>query len=118
MRSRKIWPTMNGNSNCSAILPTEPHVMVTEPSVVISANTSSGVMKTPSRFDTDADTTAALTWPRAMATNVIDDCTVDGTSVRNRKPAASEAPRTGASSHWPSRPSSGNRMNVAPSTIE
>ena len=99
-------------------MPTDPHVMVTEPSGVMSANTSSGVMNTPNRLDTDADTTAALTCPRAIATNVIDDCTVDGTSVRNKNPAANDAPSTGASTHCPSRPSSGNRTNVAPSTTE
>ncbi len=91
---------------------------MTDPSGVIRRKTSSGVANTPRRLDTDAETTAALTWPRAIATNVMDDWTVDGTRVRNRKPVANPAPSTGVSAHLPTRPSSGNRTNVAANTTE
>ena len=92
--------------------------MTTDPSLVMSAKTNRGVMTTPSRLDTDAETTAALTCPRAIATKVIEDCTVDGTSVRKRKPAASGSPSTGVSAHLPRSPRAGNSRNVAASTTE
>ena len=80
-RLRRSCPTTNGSSNIRTISTIEPPEMCTDPLVAMSATTSRGVMATPSRLDTDADTTAAPTWPRAIETNVMDDCTVDGTSV-------------------------------------
>src|SRR3546814_3592671 len=42
----------------------------------------------PSRFEKDALHTAAAILPRAIEVKAIDDCTVDGSKVRNRNPAA------------------------------
>src|SRR5690554_5752737 len=91
------WPTTNGRRSCRAIVPTESHVMVTDPSVVMRANTNRGVTNIFNRLEIDADTIAALTCPRAIATKVMDDWTVDGTSVRNRNPAARGAAIVSAS---------------------
>ena len=60
----------------------ESPVTCTDPSVDMSASTSSGVSRTPSRLEIDAETTAAATLPRAIETNVIDDWIVDGTRQR------------------------------------
>ena len=53
---------------------------------LIRATTSSGVNTTPMRFDAEALTIAPGTLPRAIEVNAIDDCTVDGTSVRYSRP--------------------------------
>ena len=48
--------------------------------------TSKGVTKTPSSVEADALHTAADTLPRAIAVKAIADCTVAGSTQRNRMP--------------------------------
>ena len=48
--------------------------------------TSNGVMITPTKFEAEADTIAPATFPFAIEVKATEDCTVDGTSVRNRIP--------------------------------
>src|SRR3546814_2109868 len=64
-----------------------PHDRVTT-LALISRLASSGVSAMPSRFEKDALHTAAAILPRAIEVKAIDDCTVDGSKVRNRNPAA------------------------------
>ena len=48
--------------------------------------TRTGVIKTPAKLEVEAETMAPGTFPLAMEVNATEDCTVDGTSVRNRIP--------------------------------
>ena len=73
---------------------------------------SKGVMKTPSMLDRDAVQTAAATFPRAIDVNAIDDCTVDGRMVRNRKPIFTLGLISISGRQLTARPSSGKRTNV------
>ena len=43
---------------------------------------SAGVRKTPRMLEAEALTTAPATLPRAIEVKAIEDCTVEGTSVR------------------------------------
>ncbi len=65
---------------------TDEKSTVASPVVFINRITSSGVTKTPSRFENDALTIAPATLPRAIDVNAMDDCTVDGTRHRYRMP--------------------------------
>ena len=47
---------------------------------------SAGVINTPTKLEVDADTIAPATFPFAMEVKATEDCTVDGTSVRNKIP--------------------------------
>ena len=53
---------------------------------LISSSTSSGVAKTPMRFEADALTIAPGMLPRAIEVNATEDCTVEGTRHRKRMP--------------------------------
>ena len=62
---------MNGSSSCAATSSIEePETRAFAPS---SSETSSGESTTPIRFDSDAEQTAAATFPRAMDVNAIED---------------------------------------------
>lgn len=69
-------------------------------------------MNTPSMFDSDAVQTAAATFPLAMEVNAIEDWTVEGNMVRNRKPILTVGLTRELGSVLTSRPSAGNRRNV------
>ena len=84
------------------------------PSPCISNATRAGVTMMPSRLEKDALHTAAATLPRAMAVKAIEDCTVEGSKVRNSMPAAAGPPRNGSAAS--PRPKTGNRMKVTAST--
>lgn len=72
----------------------------------------------PARLDSDALQIAAATLPRAIEVNAIEDCTVEGSTARNRTPAASCPGSTDDGSSVTARPSSGNSTNVEASTTE
>ena len=55
-------------------------------SSAISEMASSGVMKTPSRFDIEALMIAAATLPRAIEVKLIELCTVDGSRQMYSRP--------------------------------
>ena len=87
-----------------------------EPREWISRLASSGVTMIPSTFDSEALHTAAATLPRATAVNAIEDCTVDGSRVRNSMPdTISGSSQPGASS-LTARPIAGNHTKVEAST--
>src|SRR3546814_10920192 len=67
----------------------------------------------PSRLEKDALTTAAATLPRAMAGKAMEDCTVEGSSVRNSKPARIDGGIAVAC--WVARPIRGKTAKVVPS---
>ena len=69
----------------------------------------------PSRLENEALHTAAATLPRAIEVKAIDDCTVEGSSVRNSMPVATIGGTCGIAA-IPS-PASGNSTKVAASTI-
>ena len=50
---------------------------------------------TPTTFEKDALQSAAGTSPRAIEVKAMEDCTVDGRSVKNTRPAVSAAGRYG-----------------------
>ncbi len=72
--------------------------------------TSAGVRTMPRRLEKDALHIAAATLPRAMAVKAMDDCTVEGSSVRNRMPLAQAGSMPGRCT-IPS-PIAGNRTKV------
>src|SRR3546814_8703666 len=73
-----------GRRSWNRMVRAPPHDRVT-PLALISRLASSGVSAMPSRFEKDALHTAAAILPRAIEVKAIDDCTVDGSKVRNRK---------------------------------
>src|SRR4051794_7942546 len=78
------WPSRNGTNNCKTIPITEPKVIVTcEP---INSAANSGVITTPSTFDTEAELIASPTLPFAIEVKAIDDCTVDGSTAMKSTP--------------------------------
>ena len=79
---------------------------------------SSGVMKTPSILDSEAVQTAAATFPLAMDVKAIDDWTVEGNMVRNRKPILTVGLTMEFGSVLTSRPRAGNKPKVLISTSE
>ena len=112
IHGRSRCPATNGNSNCSAIVFTDPHAM---PPPALAAGcmatcTSSGVATIPIRLDSDALHTAAATLPRAIAVNAIDDCTVDGSNVRNNSPDAITGSIAAPPACNTASPTSGNRI--------
>src|SRR3546814_18013633 len=78
---------------------------------VISKAVSSGVTNIPARFENEALHTAAATLPPATAVNAMEDCTVEGSNVRNRRPVASAGSRPGMAES--ARPISGNRTTAS-----
>ncbi len=71
-----------------------------------STATRSGVMNMPRMFEAEAEQIAAGTLPPATDVKAIEDCTVEGSTQRNRTPAAS----AGVSSVGLSRPAARPRI--------
>src|SRR3546814_10572379 len=77
---------MKGSSSCSTMSSIEEsEIRPPVPPLSIVSAASSGVSAMPSRLEKDALTTAAATLPRAMAVKAMEDCTVEGSSVRNSR---------------------------------
>ena len=110
VQGRENCPRMKGSNNWTITAPKEPHPMGAEPVVGSRAIISNGVRITPSRFDVVAETMAPAILPPAMDVNVIDDCTVDGTSVRKASPSARPGEYQGRCSR--PRPMIGNTTKV------
>ncbi len=78
---RTSWPATKGARICSAIFSIESKE-IAPPEPLASSSTRSGVTTTPSMLDTEALVRAAGTLPPAIEVKAIEDCTVDGSSVR------------------------------------
>ena len=81
-----------------------------------SAAASRGVTITPRTFDTDAELTARATLPRATDVNAIEDCTVEGSRQRKRKPVAMTGLMMAVGRSVMSKPIAGKSTKVPMST--
>ena len=114
IHGRRKWPARKGSSNWTAMVTTaSPEKPPCRP--VMRKATSSGVMKMPARLEKEALHTAAATLPRAMAVKAMDDCTVEGSRVRNSIPVPSAGSMPGIART--ARPSSGNTAKVISATV-
>src|SRR5699024_4813930 len=86
IHGRRTWPRINGASSCKAISRKTEESMWIPPVEYINRMTSTGVASTPTRFEAEAATIAPATLPRPIEVKATEDCTVDGTSVRNKMP--------------------------------
>src|SRR5450830_1562205 len=79
--------------------------------------TINGVRKIPSKLDAEALQIAAGTLPRATDVKAMDDCTVDGSTHRNRMPRYRSGVRTNNKAGFSIRPSKGKTRKVHNSTV-
>src|SRR5699024_195758 len=86
IHGRRTWPRMNGASSCKAISPKTEASMWIPTVEFINSMTSTGVASTATRIEAEAATIAPPTMHRQIEEKTTKDCTVDGTSVRNKMP--------------------------------
>jgi hypothetical protein len=90
------------------ISPMVPVVNAIRPVPLSRSRHSRGVTNTPMRLDADALTTAPATLPRAIEVKAIEDCTVEGSSVRYSRPVCRLGSRKRPASATAASPTSGN----------
>ena len=85
-QGRSTCPSPKGSSSSSAMSPSAFRLNPA-PCVESSKATSTGVTPMPTRFDTEALHRAAGTLPRPIEVKAMEDCTVEGSTHRNIRPA-------------------------------